>query len=264
MPTTIEISGWLEEQLERLVEIGLYSTKSEAVRDAIRRFLESIDMSSIALKLYRNRNISLGLAAEIADKTYEEMLTYMVTKGVIPELGEPDINMLLKQYEILMSSQGSNLPFIVDYSALSLMYYTDLIDYLDKLHNSIFYIPSQLIYSLRLLDIKRIVLYKAKSNTKIFNIKSLNKRINTSSVKRLGLTIYEYEALQLAKSLNLILLSEDMRIREKAKNDNIKAASTLALILYMRDAGILDKSIITNIIERAKSYPIIVPLELEI
>ncbi len=264
MTTTIEISGWLEEQLERLVEIGLYSTKSEVVRDAIRRFLETLDMPALALKLYRVKGISLGLAAEIADKTYEEMITYMITKGVIPELGEPDINSLLKQYETISSNIQSNPFFIIDYSALSSIYYTGLIDYMDHLKNVEFCIPNQLVYGLRLLEIKRLVLYKSKSNTGIFTTKGLNKKINSASVKRLGITLYEYEALALAKQTNSILLSDDIRIRNKAKKDNIKSASTIALLLYMKNLGVLDKSTLMDLIERAKSYPLIIPLELEI
>ena len=116
MTTTIEISGWLEEQLERLVEIGLYSTKSEVVRDAIRRFLETLDMPALALKLYRVKGISLGLAAEIADKTYEEMITYMITKGVIPELGDA-AEVILRKYvgvadRVLMPLPEKNLEYL--------------------------------------------------------------------------------------------------------------------------------------------------------
>ena len=263
MTTTIEISGWLEEQLERLVEIGLYSTKSEAVRDAIRRFIETLDMPSIALKLYRMKGISLGLAAEIANKTYEEMITYMITKGIIPELGEPDINTLLKQYKILMDRR-LNTTFIVDYSTLSLMYHTGLVDYIDKMENSEFYIPSQLLYSLRLLNIKRLVLYRSRSSTKIFTVKSLNRKINSSSVKRQGITLYEYEAIMLARELNSILVSEDIRVRRKARDNGVEAISSLAIILNLRDLGILRGNSLVDIVERAKSYPIAIPLELEI
>lgn len=264
MTTTIEISGWLEEQLERLVEIGLYSTKSEVVRDAIRRFIETLDMPSIALKLYRMKGISLGLAAEIANKTYEEMITYMITKGIIPELGEPDINTLLKQYKTLMDRRKSDIVFIVDYSTLSLMYHTGLVDYIDRMENSKFYIPSQLLYSLRLLNIKRLVLYRSKSTTKVFTVKSLNRKINSSSVKRQGITLYEYEAIMLARELNSILVSEDIRVRRKARDSGVEAVSSLVIILNLRDLGILRGDSLIDIVERAKSYPIALPLELEI
>ena len=48
----VEISGILEEKLRRLVELGLYSSISEAVRDAVRRLLQQLDMRSLALKIF--------------------------------------------------------------------------------------------------------------------------------------------------------------------------------------------------------------------
>ena len=52
MPTTIEIKGILEEKLELLVEAGLYSSKTEAIRDSIRHLLEDQDFLSIAINLF--------------------------------------------------------------------------------------------------------------------------------------------------------------------------------------------------------------------
>jgi Arc/MetJ-type ribon-helix-helix transcriptional regulator len=52
VPVSVEISGLLERRLRRLVDLGLYSSVSEAVRDAIRMLFERLDLKSLALELY--------------------------------------------------------------------------------------------------------------------------------------------------------------------------------------------------------------------
>jgi metal-responsive CopG/Arc/MetJ family transcriptional regulator len=60
LPVSVEISGLLERRLRRLVDLGLYSSVSEAVRDAVRALFERLDLRALALELYTVREASLG------------------------------------------------------------------------------------------------------------------------------------------------------------------------------------------------------------
>ena len=87
MPTTIEIKGILEEKLELLVEAGLYSSKTEAIRDSIRHLLEDQDFLSIAINLYKNNKVSTGKAAEIANLTVADFISECQKRRVKLSIG---------------------------------------------------------------------------------------------------------------------------------------------------------------------------------
>jgi predicted HTH domain antitoxin len=87
MPLTVEVAGELEEKLAKLVMTGRYSTMTEAVRDALRHFLDTHDMKEVAVSLYRQGKVSLGLAAEIAELSIFRMAQVLQERGVRPELG---------------------------------------------------------------------------------------------------------------------------------------------------------------------------------
>ncbi len=96
MTTTVEIKGILEERLELLVKSGLYSSKSEVVRDSIRHLLKGLDMKELAFKLYRDGQISTGLALEIAEMDLIKFLDQCKQRGFNPKIGSENINELKK------------------------------------------------------------------------------------------------------------------------------------------------------------------------
>ena len=86
MPSCIEVGDYFDEVMEALVEAGLYSSKAEVVRDALRRLLEELDMRRVGLRAY-TRGSTFWRALRVAGVGFDEFLSYMVASGVAPELG---------------------------------------------------------------------------------------------------------------------------------------------------------------------------------
>ena len=101
MPTTVEIKGILEEKLDMLIKAGLYTSKSEIVRDGLRHLLESIDFLSIALHLYKNGVLSTGKAAEIAGLSVAEFIKECQKRGIQLSIGLEDVNELDQELALL-------------------------------------------------------------------------------------------------------------------------------------------------------------------
>ena len=86
MPSCIEVGDYFDEVMEALVEAGLYASKAEVVRDALRRLLEELDMRRVGLRAY-TRGSTFWRALRVAGVGFDEFLSYMVASGVAPELG---------------------------------------------------------------------------------------------------------------------------------------------------------------------------------
>ncbi|MFQ6074923.1 MAG: UPF0175 family protein [Candidatus Bathyarchaeia archaeon] len=101
MPTTVQISGEIEDQLERLIAAGHYRTKSEAVRDAIRHLLASYNMVDIAVSLYRQGKVSVARAAQISGVSLLKMMDILAERGVPPAIGVENEGQLKADYQTL-------------------------------------------------------------------------------------------------------------------------------------------------------------------
>jgi len=104
MPTTVEIKGELESRLEKLLMAGVYKSKSEAVRDAIRHLLEEYDEKELAVSLYRQGKVSISKAAEIAGVSFSKMKEMLAEAGVSPRLGVESAEELREDYQHLKGS----------------------------------------------------------------------------------------------------------------------------------------------------------------
>jgi len=101
MPTTVEITGDLDEKLERLILAGHYATKSEAVRDAVRHLLAFYDMVDIAVSLYKQGKLSVAAAAYISGVSLRRMMEILAERGVQPAMGVESQEMLKADYGTL-------------------------------------------------------------------------------------------------------------------------------------------------------------------
>ena len=86
MPSCIEVGGYFDEVMDALIDAGLYASKAEVVRDALRRLFETLDLRRVALRAYQ-RGVTLWRAMRIAGVGFDEFLSYMVASGVAPEVG---------------------------------------------------------------------------------------------------------------------------------------------------------------------------------
>ncbi|HKM77543.1 MAG TPA: UPF0175 family protein [Candidatus Bathyarchaeia archaeon] len=88
MPSSYNIPELVKKEIGALVKAGYYSSKSDVVKDALRTFLSSkrnLRMAA-AVELYKEGEVSLGKAAEIADIgiiEFKEMLASLSYKRII-------------------------------------------------------------------------------------------------------------------------------------------------------------------------------------
>ena len=68
MPSSYNLPDLMKKEIEALVKSGYYSSKSDVVKDALRTFLETKPnlKLSAAVELYKDKELSLGKAAELA------------------------------------------------------------------------------------------------------------------------------------------------------------------------------------------------------
>ncbi len=69
MPSSYNLPELVKKEIGALVKAGYYSSKSDVVKDALRTFLYSRKRLRLAaaVELYKDGEITLGKAAEIAD-----------------------------------------------------------------------------------------------------------------------------------------------------------------------------------------------------
>lgn len=86
--TSASLGPRFEEELELLVEGGLYHNQSEALRDAIRKLYQALSRESrmsLALVYYRKHGSSMTRAAEIAGVSFEDIRDRLVAEGIVRE-----------------------------------------------------------------------------------------------------------------------------------------------------------------------------------
>ena len=84
MPTSFSIPEIYEKEIEAVIRAGYYSNKSEVVREALRDFFEKKSQLRIAaaLEMYKNREITLSRAAEIAGMNFFDFKELVIERGI--------------------------------------------------------------------------------------------------------------------------------------------------------------------------------------
>lgn len=88
MPSSYNLPAIVKKEIDALVKAGYYSSKSDVVKDALRTFLYSKKnlRVAVAVELYKDGEVSLGKAAEIADMNtieFKERLKELEVKRVV-------------------------------------------------------------------------------------------------------------------------------------------------------------------------------------
>ncbi|MDG6996440.1 MAG: UPF0175 family protein [Nitrososphaerota archaeon] len=84
MPSSYNLPEILKKEIDALVRAGYYSSKSDVVKDALRTFLEKkANMrAAAAVELYKQGEVSVGKAAEIAEMGIVEFKEQLAELGV--------------------------------------------------------------------------------------------------------------------------------------------------------------------------------------
>lgn len=98
--TYMGLPAMVEKEINALIKAKYYSSMSDAVKDAFRALFDAKPnlRKTSALILYRNKDISLSKAAEIAGVSIEEFKEILMAEGMKREI-EPDkdINETVKE-----------------------------------------------------------------------------------------------------------------------------------------------------------------------
>jgi predicted HTH domain antitoxin len=89
MAETFEVPPLLEKELRALIKSGYYGSVEDALKDAVRTLLRvNPDLRTVtAVELYKEGEISLGKAAEIAGVTTIEFKDILVDRGIRRNVG---------------------------------------------------------------------------------------------------------------------------------------------------------------------------------
>jgi len=83
MPSSYNLPELVKKEIDALVKSGYYSSKSDVVKDALRYMLESKKNLRLAaaVELYKNGDVTLGKAAEIANIVIIEFKETLANQG---------------------------------------------------------------------------------------------------------------------------------------------------------------------------------------
>ncbi len=247
MVLSVEISGLLEERLRRLVDLGIYASVAEIVREAVRTLLKEMDLKKIALEMYIKKEASFQYITEFAEETYDTMIDYMLSKEVIPLIGAP------KKEDAIPLYPGS---YVLDSLTLYVVYKSNIVDLLSILRKKgyRFVILDNLSSSLDVLEAKRLLKgFKYSRAIEVVSRKIPKERKGLHSLN-------EIASLYYASEIKAKVLSDDLRTRELARRMGLEAFSSASVIATLYDE--LDHIKLNEYIYSYRSVPCILPQEI--
>lgn len=246
---SVEISGLLEKRIRRLVDLGVYPSAAEAVRDAVRILLEKYDLRNIALNVYISREASLHYVVEVAGETLEGFIDYMISRGLMPGLG-------VARADEVSVIEGEAL---LDPSSLYVIHKSLLYTILSRLGSRIkLYAPRSLAPQVQILEARLARLGLPISRfIDYITVEPLDEE------GQILLSPIERGVLRYALDRGLIILSDDYRVRGVASRYGIRAYSSLSLIPTLASINNGRVEGLAEIILSVKAIPATIPVELE-
>ena len=248
MVVNVEIGGILERRLRRLVELGVYASVAEAVREAVRVMLDSMDLRKYALELYISREASLHYVAEFAGETFQGMIDYMMSRGVTPAVGAAS----REDYKPLEPRE-----VILDAFTLYVVYKTRLGDVLSRLRGEGIHVlvPKSVESYLHILAAERI--------RRGLALPGEPERVEVEEREdpSVPLTPLELGVIEYARREGVPLLSDDFRTRGFARRRGVRAYSSLSLLSTLLRVDGAAESLVPDVVLSVRAIPLIVPLE---
>lgn len=251
--TTVEIEGYLERRLDLLISLGLYATKSEAVRDAVRHLLEKTDLTSIAVEMYSQGRVSLGFCVEAADLSAPEFLLVLQRRGLRPSLGCENMGELEQQVSKVSSVQR----MVVEGYTLSMMFEGFGAQFLHKLA------PRLALAQVELeqlpLDLRRLVLSVQTGGEKGFDLVN-SPRGAEDFASRNGLSTGEAASVQAASKLKAVLVTDDSHVRLAAEAAGVPCATSVSLAVWAFSRNLVAQDEVVSAFERLYAQGYYLPL----
>lgn len=253
LPTTVEIDGYIEQKLDLLVGVGLYATKSEAVRDAIRHLIQEVDLVSIAVELYSKGRVSLGFCAEVAELSTEELLVVLQRKGVRPSLGLEEMSQLEAEVGVVSATDS----LLVEGSCLGIV--TDSLGYslLEGAHWRLLVAQAQL--DELSFDLRRKILSRMGDPNSPFTLVTGAKGVEEFAAEN-SISHGEAASILSAIKAKAVLVADDQKVRTVATNSGLRVVSTPALIVYALGRGALTEDAALSSFEKLFSRGYYLPL----
>lgn len=90
--TSFSLPELMRDEIDVLVDSGEYSSRSDVMRDAFRTFLRKNPekRTRVAIELYKNSEVSLMRAAEIAETDIENFKAELKNRGIKLETSSGD------------------------------------------------------------------------------------------------------------------------------------------------------------------------------
>ncbi len=249
MVVTVELGGVLEEVLDALVAAGLYQTKTEAVRDAVRRFVESLDLRDVAFRLYRAGAVTFQYAAEVARVGFRELASYFLSRGLAPELGSVDRAEVEGGARSILESGLA----VLDLSAFEALVESGLVEVAAYRGWPEFLAPSSLSSYVHVLPY-RVALVVGRAPGAGW-VRVERAPVTVQQARRAGLTLQELEAVALAARGGGVLVSCDARTRALARLHGARAAPVLSLLAAYISRGLVDRGWARLALERLVGLP---------
>lgn len=249
MVVTVEISGVLEDVLDALVAAGLYQTKSEAVRDAVRRLVESIDLRDVAYRLYVGGGISMQYAMQVAGVGLREFAAYLVSRGAAPELGSVDSDEVAAGADAIADAGA----VVVDFTALEASLLAGLAEVAAYTGRPEVYAPSSLSGYARLVPFRSALVAGRAVGAGWLAVERAS--VQGAAARKLGVTLQELEAIAIAARRGAVYVSCDARSRGLARLEGVRAAPLLSLLVYYLREGLVDRGWARVALERLVSLP---------
>ncbi|MCE4627647.1 MAG: hypothetical protein F7C34_00655 [Desulfurococcales archaeon] len=250
MVVSVDITGVLEERLRRLVDLGIYASVSEAVRDALRRLMDELDLHHIGLMLYRSGNATLSYICEFTDSPCNRVISYFLENGTVPLLGSSQ-----KPARTEIPNQILLAP-----SALFTVYTSYLGNLLWKLREggTRLYMAADLENEQRLWEaysIHKGILRHVLAIEAIEPCARMKEKINS----KILLSKAEKSTVNAAKTCNIPVLTVDQRLREALEGFGIKTVGAVELLYEARARQLISTSEALDIVYSLKSVPLILP-----
>ncbi len=253
MVTNIEISGFTEELLDALVKAGIYGSKTEAIRDAVRKLLESYDMKDISLRAYRNGSVSFQLAAEISGLSMDGLMWYFLSRDTVPRLGSEDLAEVNQGRDFINEHNA----VVFDLSSLYAIVELGLLALVQKVNK-------RLTVSAKTMERAKAFIMrisKMKGAPMLFTgieVLSVNKALQEFA-RRNGISLQEAHAIYIAKKSKAVLLSDDVVTRQVARTHGVAACPSVSLLLFMLNNSIISDKEFKELISKMGTLPYMVP-----